>query len=153
VIDKSQAGYIHRSGDYTCGLCVFAKPISIVPMEIGKEWPAACALFGPGERISVTRGGCNDYWHGVPNQTDYLNVSSKLESGYLEHKRGFGCRRCEHFSPAKQDCSEVLKDSPGDDPGQIHPGACCRLWEEDSKRGDLPLAELQYLIAQSQKRP
>jgi hypothetical protein len=38
----------------------------------------------------------------------------------------------------KHDCNAVDKDSPGANPGEIHPYGCCTLWSKDAQRGNWP---------------
>ena len=144
MISKGAAGYqFHSDVDYTCGSCVFAKATG----PDGKE--SGCALMAPTERINPDRGGSTMYAHFDPSRPatiPWIPVFTKGEIAYEENRNGFGCRRCRHFNARKNDCDEVDKDSPGDTPGEIHPYACCNVWDADRVRGQMTNAELVKIL-------
>ena len=136
-ISKASAGYqVHYEADYTCGECVFAKG-------------TGCAFFGPGETISLTKGGCNYYTHGEPGEIKipWLGMFTKDQLGYVENKNGFSCKRCEYFDYECNLCNKgVDPNSPGDTPGLIHPNGCCDFQEPDAKRGQMSREEVLRFI-------
>lgn len=137
---KQAALYVYRpETQYKCEECVFAKLKS-----------TKCALYGPTENIKP-EGSCSMWMHMDPGskvaeEIPYLSLVTKLETGYVENKTGFSCKRCEYFSANKQDCSKVRKDSPGDTIGSIDPNACCNRWEKDKIRGEMTDKQLQKLL-------
>ena len=144
-ISKAEAGYqFHPDSEYVCGSCVLLKDLP--------QKKNGCAWFGPAVKVSATSGACNYFSHGHPGDqmfdVPWFSLFTPIELGYLENKPGFGCKRCEHADLLRHDCSEVDKDSPGDTPGEIHPGGCCNLWEADKKRGKMSRDDLEaYLEA------
>jgi hypothetical protein len=122
-MDKSAVLYLHRTGtEYQCKDCVLFQP------AVERCWiHSDVAVIKP-------YGTCGLFVKGKPNRlferTDQLGAVSKLESGYVEHKEGYSCKRCEYFLSTALDCQKVDKNSPGDDTGKIHPDACCNKWEE-----------------------
>lgn len=114
-IPKAVALYIHKSGRYTCNECVFYKE-------------KKCALYGPSVAIQPY-GGCN-LWVKGTEDVPWIGGVTKEETGYMENKEGFSCKRCEEFIAEKKACEKINKNSPGDDPGIIHPDACCNRWEK-----------------------
>lgn len=114
-ISKVSVGYIHRRGsDYRCRECLLFIPDS-----------ERCFIHGPG--IEIKSNGYCIYWvkgQPFPGLTPKGSVSKK-ESGYGEDPNGTTCQKCEYFLSDKADCQVVDKDSDGDDPGSIHPDACC----------------------------
>ena len=120
-------GYIYAPGTaILCGECAFIASGKCTDHP-GKE-----------ENVDLKAGSCND-WQDVREGRVTGNRSRPwVEVAYLTNKNGFGCRRCEHMDLEGQDCSAVDKDSPGANPGKIHPYGCCTLWEKDPKRGNWP---------------
>jgi hypothetical protein len=139
---KEAVLYMYRpETKYQCSECVFAK-----------EGATKCAVFGPTEIIKP-EGGCGFYLHQEPESKTaqsipYLNLATKIEAGYEENRQGFTCGRCEYFSNKKQDCKKVRKDSIGDTPGIIDPGACCNRWDKDKERGDMTDKQLDKFFTQ-----
>jgi hypothetical protein len=125
---KQSVGYTHAENtNYTCPDCVF---------NVSK---GQCAVLGRAGTISEF-GGSNFFIFSPPNdrareKMPYVGPLTKNEIGYVENKPGFSCKRCEYFvGGTAMDCKKVDKDSPGDDPGMIHPDACCNRWEKDGMR-------------------
>jgi len=114
-IPKAVALYINKGGKYTCAECVFYKE-------------KKCALYGPTVAIQPY-GGCNLWVKGTA-AVPWIGGVTKRETGYMENKEGFSCKRCEEFIPEKRACEKINKNSPGDDPGQISPNGCCNRWEK-----------------------
>lgn len=112
-VTKVGAGYVHKDGvDYRCRECWDFDSIA-----------QRCASHGPTDVIKPN-GTCTYWRHGIPTPGLAIAGSiTKQESGYTEDPNGTLCRRCKFFF--KGDCEKVNKNSPGDDPGQIHPMACC----------------------------
>lgn len=118
-ISKSVVLYIHREGtDYQCKDC---------SMWVGSV--NGCTIHKPGVEIKG-EGSCGLWVDGDPmpdaEPHGYLTHET---SGYDESPEGFSCKRCRHFIAEGNDCHKTDKDSPGDDPGEIHPDACCNHWE------------------------
>lgn len=120
TIEKQAALYIFRPEvKIVCSECVFAKQ-------------GRCAVFGPDETISLETGTCGLYIHGHNKKADpvpWMGYVTKEEAGYMENKTGFQCKRCEEYIPETRGCKKIDRNSKGDTPGQIHPNACCNLWE------------------------
>lgn len=130
-IEKSVVLYINLpETNYTCAECIYYKE-------------RKCALYGPTVSINAY-GGCNMWIHGEAGQYNmpWLGLLTKLQTGYMENKLGFSCKRCEEFIAGKNACEKVNRFSEGDDPGMIHPNACCNRFELDKKRGAMPLRQL-----------
>ncbi len=130
-ISKEVVCYINRpETEYTCDSCLYYKQ-------------KKCALYGPTVEIKPY-GGCNLYIHAEPGKIDipWIGLVTKIETGYMENKMGFSCKRCEEFIAASSSCEKINKYSPGDDPGMINPNACCNRWEYDEKRSEMSSAEL-----------
>ena len=120
-IPKEAVLYIHKKGTaYKCKDCLFAK-----------DSGTRCALYGPQVTISPTKGTCGLF---IMKKTSFdipfIGGYNKENTGYAENPDGFSCARCEEFLPDEYDCKKIDKDSPGDDPGSIQPGACCNRWEK-----------------------
>lgn len=121
-VAKQGALYVHRVGsNYLCEQCVAyiskRKRCYLILNSEGEIKPkATCGYFVKGKSL--------------PDISPAGNLS-KLEAGYIEPPNGVSCKQCEYFSAVKEDCQVVDKNSPGDDPGKIHPDACCANWEED----------------------
>jgi len=119
-VSKQGALYIHRTNtDYRCKDCIMFIP----SME-------RCWIHSDIQVIKPN-GTCGYFVKGKPQPNlKPLSLVSAKESGYIEFKSEGGCDGCEYFSSFKRDCQVVDKDSPGDDPGEIHPKACCANFEE-----------------------
>lgn len=117
-ISKANALYVHFSGEeYDCD---------------------DCALWLTSERCIVHRSNfdvrgkdsCGFMIQGSPDTfrgRPHLNMDPD-QTGFVRNIEGGGCSICKHFGP--RDCELVDKDSDGDDPGEIHPRACCALQEK-----------------------
>jgi len=117
-IPKRSAGYIHeKDTNYTCGECAKRRGVD------------QCAEYKKSEFVSFPYGSCNLYSIGVKG-TNFISVSTKQGTGYMESKDGFSCKRCEYFLPETRNCKKVDRNSPGPDPGVIHPNGCCNLWDD-----------------------
>lgn len=134
-IDKEAVLYIHRENtNITCGQCVFIKSNK-------------CKLFGNTVTVSRESGSCGFFIKGEENDAiTFIGTITKVEAGYLENKNGFTCARCEEFLPEQRACKKINKDSKGDDPGKIEPGACCNRWEKDKIRGNMTDEQLKKVI-------
>lgn len=135
---KQSVLYVFRpETQYQCKDCPMAKMGSTL-----------CALYGPGETIN-TFGTCGLWTHKDPDSVDVpmLGVVTKIESGYLENKVGFSCKRCEHFEIGT--CSRIDENSEGDTPGIIHPNACCNKWEADKIRGSMTTEQLTRKLSKT----
>ena len=116
--DKAIVLYLHVEGtDYECKDCMlFIKNQRC--MVHGKDdvilETDSCGLFIYGE----------SYDKGAP-----MGLYTPERSGLTHSKNGFSCKRCEYFNPPEKKCSEVDENSDGDDPGIIHPNACCNNWD------------------------
>lgn len=119
-IPKEVVLYIHkRDTSYKCKDCIFAR-------DQGNK----CALYGSGVAIRPY-GACGLWIKKKGNiEIPYIGTYNKENTGYAENQDGFSCARCEEFLPDQNDCKKIDKDSPGDDPGSIQPGACCNRWEK-----------------------
>jgi hypothetical protein len=115
-IDKSLVLYLFRDGcKYTCEECYFYKE-------------KKCALYGAEVEIKPY-GGCNLWQRADGTEVNWINSTTKEETGYIENKGGFTCGKCEYFIADKQGCEKVNKNSKGDTPNKIVVGACCNGWE------------------------
>lgn len=110
-----------------------------------------CTIHGADDVI-MAHGSCGFFVPGQPTSSEmgavpHGNVTIQ-QSGYEENpnQTGFSCKRCVHYvmmldekgQPAENGgCNVVDYNSPGDNPGSIHPDACCAAWEMDSERGAL----------------
>lgn len=120
--DKQAVLYMHEvDTDYQCKDCI----LFISDIE-------RCEIHAREVHISPT-GGCGLFARGKPRTSFTAHTPSgsvtPLQSGYIEHKVGFTCARCEYFLSSREDCQKVDPESAGDDPGAIKPGACCNAWE------------------------
>ena len=157
-VSKQGVLYLHvlpdstgRQTQYECRDC----PMFI--SDVGQ-----CTIHGPDDAISET-GSCGYFLPGVPTTSDtgavpHSNVTVQ-QSGYMEnpHGTGFSCKRCREYVMKLDDkgqpdalggCNIVDYDSPGDDPGNIHPDACCAAWEPDATRASMQnedFARHQYI--------
>lgn len=122
---------------YTCDKCVFYKDGT----------PPRCALLGPTEGIKAY-GSCGFWVHGEAGKFNvpWIGLVTKLEAGYEENPQGFSCKRCEYFDSQARACEKVDKNSPGDTPGEIHPNACCNMWDADDIRAGKTTTQLMSIL-------
>lgn len=141
-ITKAEAGYVFApKSDVTCEDCQFRR-------DTGH-----CAYFGPSVTISFPEGSCNRWKQGNSAGVPFLEpFFAKEQLGYVENKNGFGCRCCKHFSPSKDDCDEVNKNSPGFNPGTISPYGCCDFQKPDPERGEMSERQLVKIVEKSKAR-
>lgn len=135
---KSDVSYIHSYGkEYICAEC---------PAFIPESNQCVFHGYEPGGFLPFD--SCNFWMPGPPGQfgVSPLGYITKEESGYARSNYGFGCKRCVHFSTDNFDCEEVDKNSLGDDPGMIHPMACCNEQSLDPVRGQMTSEALIHLI-------
>ena len=117
TIPKANALYVHFSKEaYDCDDCVF--------------WLEGdrCLIHGANFEAKG-EDSCGFMIQGKPDTYKgmaHLNMKP-VETGFARNVHEAGCRRCRHYG--NRDCNLVDKDSPGDDRGIIHPGACCALQE------------------------
>lgn len=137
-IDKRSVTYLHvmPSGvtQYECRDC---------PMWISDT--ERCTIHG--EDVIRATGSCNFFVHGPPitsAEDEPHGMVTTMQSGYEENPYGvgFSCKRCTFFVPHPDGgesggCDIVDYDSSGDDPGMIHPNACCNAWVIDEERGSM----------------
>lgn len=90
-----------------------------------------CSIHGADDVIR-SYGSCGLFvkGHPMPDMKPMSEVT-KTQSGYVENKSGFSCKRCEYFLPDDLDCQIVDRNSKGDDKDKIHPDACCNNWERE----------------------
>jgi hypothetical protein len=113
-----------------------------------------CIAHGPDVEILAT-GSCSFWLYGQPKlsaQAKPLDFITPIQSGYQNNPAGAGwsCKRCRHFV-AKCDeqgrlseqggCDLVDFRTDGDDPGMIHPDACCNANELDTMLGAVATAD------------
>jgi len=130
-IPKQVAGYVHKYGtDYLCLDC--------------PEWNAdnLCHLHSNTQLVTIS-DTCNYWTQGQPEHLVPIGALTATESGLARRVNGAGCKRCEYFNVEKWDCEKVDKDSEGDDPGVIHPDACCNAQSPDKVRGEMTNAALR----------
>jgi len=138
-LTKAEAGYILASGcELHCSECAFIS-------SKGK-----CTDYVKSDEDVKPFGGCNDWKDLSKGRIEGNHDKTRIETGYVENKPGFGCRRCEELE-APDDCKRVDKRSPGATPGKIDPMGCCNLWEADPKRAKLTTPALIQLIAGGRK--
>lgn len=108
-----------------------------------------CTIHGQ-EDIVVASMSCGYWVPGMPTSSGegsepHGNVTAE-QSGLTDNPVGFSCKRCARYvAQVKADgtlgesggCNAVDFNSPGDDPGMIHPDACCAGWKRDPDVGDL----------------
>lgn len=117
-----------------------------------------CVIHGP-EDVVEGHGTCGYFVKGSPVTSDVAephgNVTP-IQSGYAESLVGFSCKRCAAFVPQYDDggnlveqsgCDVVDYDTPGDDPGFIHPDACCAAWQPSPQVADQPTEEFPPVVA------
>lgn len=127
-VSKASVLYIHIPGtEYQCSDCTMLHP---------KE--KSCSIHQKKFKI-LGIGSCGLFYFGPPagKGFGYLTI---IQTGYEENPEGFSCKRCRRFLPARLDCRHVDRNSPGDDPGLIHPDACCNDWRRGLK------AQIQRLV-------
>lgn len=124
-IPKDAVLYMHKQDtQYRCRECVFAK-----------AGANKCAVYGPSVAIRPI-GSCGMFLKRKGNaEIGFIGGTNKQETGYVENQDGYSCKRCDEFLPDESDCKKVDKDSPGDDTGEIMPGACCNRWEKMKDNG------------------
>lgn len=112
-VTKVGAGYVHRPNtEYRCKDCLLFIPGS-----------QQCALFRPQDVVKAS-GTCIYWANGTPMMgIKPQGAYTPKEAGYTEASNGTLCRRCRFFDGPY--CKKVDEKSPGDDPGKIHPEACC----------------------------
>lgn len=118
LVPKASALYVHApKPDYDCDDCVFY----ILPRQ--------CLIHGANDYIAP-EASCGYFIQGTPSSIGLvpLGLLTKQETGYVSDVGGASCKRCTAFNPDNWGCQRVDKDSVGDDPGMIHPDACCVLW-------------------------
>lgn len=121
-LSKAAVLYIHIKGTrYQCKDCA-----AFLPKEDG------CAFHLRSEFIRPY-GECGLFLLGKPETYTKRphHPLLKVESGYFEQKEGSSCNDCEYFAKQFRNCAKVERDSPGDDPGEIHPDACCNNYEHE----------------------
>ena len=114
---KAVVLYIHVPGtDYECEDCLFF----ITNQK--------CLLHRPTDLILATDScGLFVYGKAIENARP-LGIINPVQSGLTHSKNGFSCKRCNYFNSQPQKCTQVDETSDGDDPGIIHPDACCNAW-------------------------
>lgn len=142
LASKQSVLYVFRpEGNVTCGMCIFRKDFT------------KCAILND---VVASYGSCGFYVHGDVDDANpnmpWIGTVTKLEAGYMENKTGFQCKRCEEFDIENRACEKVDKNSPGDTPGEIHPNACCNMWEADKIRAKLDKIKLDDFIAKHSKK-
>lgn len=147
-VSKQGTVYLHVLPDpdgyqtqYQCRDC---------PMWIGDV--ERCTIHGP-EDVIKPFGTCGYFVRGQPVSSEGhepMGGVTPLQSGYEENAVGFSCKRCAAYVAMVLEngtladsggCQIVDYDSPGDDPGKIHPDACCAAWTKDPEVGELPTDE------------
>lgn len=117
-VPKSSALYVHFSGEeYDCDECVF-------------WFSDNKCLIHRSNFSTFSEDSCGFMIQGKPDTftgKPHLNMDP-LTTGFVRNIEGGGCRKCRFFRD--KDCERVDKNSKGDDPGMIHPDACCALQEE-----------------------
>jgi hypothetical protein len=136
-LSKAEAGYIYAPGsELHCSECAF----------ISKQ--GTCTDYVAKDEDVKSYGGCND-WKDLKNgRIEGNHDKTRIETGYVENKPGFGCRRCEELEVGSEDCKRVDKKTEGATPGKIDVMGCCNLWDADSKRSKMTTPALVQLIAQ-----
>lgn len=129
MISKGSALYVHAPRpEYDCDDCAAYLMAD-----------RRCVFHGRDDYIGM-EASCGYFMQGVPGALGFvpLGLITKQESGYVEDVNEASCKRCEYWNPEEWACAKVDKDSVGDDPGIIHPDACCCLWGKSAERGNLP---------------
>jgi hypothetical protein len=114
---KAVVLYIHVQGtDYECKDCL---------MFIMNE---RCLIHRKDDVIKATDScGLFIYGKAIENARP-LGIITPTQSGLTHSTTGFSCKRCTYFNSNAQKCTQVDETSDGDDPGIIHPDACCNAW-------------------------
>lgn len=138
-VGKQQAGYVHKFGtEYLCPDC--------------PRWNAdqKCSLHGQNDIVTIIHT-CNYWVIGQPQGEEPTGALTPLESGLALRPKGASCKRCEYWDMAAWACRKVDADSPGDDPGVIHPDGCCNFQELDEVRGHMDTPQLRAFGVYSQR--
>lgn len=115
-VSKSSVLYIHLPAtEYQCLDCTM--------LHAGAD---KCSIHQRHFRI-LKIGSCGLFYYGPPAGKGFGYLTT-VQTGYEENTEGFSCKRCSRFLAERLDCRHVDKNSPGDDPGKIHPDACCNDW-------------------------
>lgn len=104
-----------------------------------------CAIHSVADVIQAY-GTCGYWVCGAPQLSTAGAMPrgnvTKEQSGYEENPAGFSCKRCVAFIPVSDStgalldrggCRLVDPESCGDDPGNIHPDACCAAWSANTR--------------------
>lgn len=121
-LSKGSVLYVHSiAKGYDCDDCPAFLPES-----------SRCVLHGRDDKIG-SMDSCGYWMGGLPGALGLvpLGLVTKQESGFAENVHGAGCEQCIHFNAEDWQCEVVDETSPGDDPGMIHPDACCAAWKEE----------------------
>jgi hypothetical protein len=89
-------------------------------------------------------GSCNLWGSNEGGAGVGTSDRTKADTGYMENKPGFGCRRCAEFVGDTKRCKKVDEEG-GPNPGFISPVACCSRWEPDYVRAKLSDAALDNM--------
>lgn len=101
-----------------------------------------CTIHGPDDIIKPY-GSCGLFVKGYSMPGHPMGNVTKRESGYEENRPGFSCKRCEYFHGDEKKCEKIDHNSFGDDPGIIHPDACCNAWDSEEKNNMAVLSTKQ----------
>lgn len=116
-----------------------------------------CTIHGPEDVIRAV-GSCG-YW--VPGASvtsathEPMGSVTPIQSGYVENAPGLSCKRCAAYAPlftsdgsmsVKGGCFIVDFNTPGDDPGIIHPNACCADWTPDDPAAGMASDEFPTIV-------
>lgn len=117
-IQKQAVLYLHKPDtDYECQDC------SMWISETNR-----CTIHGPNDIVNAN-GSCGLFVKGAAMPGKPMSEVTKQDSGYVETKNGFSCKRCQYFEPDAWNCQVVDRFSAGPEYGIIHPDACCNNWE------------------------
>lgn len=121
-LPKTSVLYAHYSGEsYDCDDCAFwltDKRCIVHRSDLTVNEDDKCGF--------MIQGKPDTFW-GKP----HLNLDPK-QTGFVRGWGGEGCRVCVYYNTSR-DCEKVDKNSPGDDPGEINPMACCALQKKVGK--------------------
>lgn len=116
-LPKTSVLYAHYSGEaYDCDDCAF--------------WLSAddkCVIHRSNFPVH-DEDKCGFMIQGAPDtfrNRPHLNLDPD-QTGFVRNWGGKGCKVCVYWS-SDRDCEKVDRNSDGDDPGEINPGACCVL--------------------------
>lgn len=113
-----------------------------------------CTIHAPDVEVLGT-DSCGYWIPGEPTSTKFSvgephgNVTPQ-QSGLESNPAGFSCKHCANYVAKvlpgnvmgdSGGCNVVDYNSPGDDPGMIHPDACCAGWTRDPDVGTMPADE------------